>query len=292
MQIHINPFSKLEKRRREFINRYEGRYDEFGFDLDTFINWEFFFRFLYEDYFKVQVIGIENIPAEGRAVLVGNHSGGLPIDAFMTNSAVYNLHPKPRRIRCLSLKCLREIPILKDIVTGMGGVPASFSVARELLLNDELVMFYPEGPRGTGKLFSQRYRLNDFDPGFVKAAMETGSPIIPITVVGADELYPIFKNLKSLAHFLHMPYFPLTPGFPWLPLFTSCVPLPIRLLIKIGKPIHLNYPSEKVSDKKLRLRVTREIQFQIQREINSLLRQRKSPLAGWDLETIEKTDLR
>lgn len=290
MQIHLNPFSNnLEKTQREFINRYEGRYDEFGFDLDSFIICEFFFRFLFENYFKVQVIGIENIPEAGRAVLVGNHSGGLPIDAFMTNSAIYNLHPHPRRIRCLSLKCLREVPILKDIVTGMGGVPASFSVAQNLLLDDELVMFYPEGPRGTGKLFSQRYRLNDFDPGFVKAAMATGSPIIPITVVGADELYPIFKNLKGLARLLHMPYFPLTPLFPWFPLFISCIPLPIRMLIKIGKPIYLNYPAEEVSNKRLRLRVTREIQFQIQKELNTLLSQRKSPLAGWDLESLNKT---
>jgi len=258
--------------------------------LKTYAAWETFFRFLFEDYFKVQVIGIENIPAEGRAVLVSNHSGGLPLDAFMTNCAMYNQHSSPRRIRCLSLKCLREVPILKDVISGMGGVPASFTVAQKLLNDDELVMFYPEGPRGTGKPFSQRYRLNDFDPGFVKAAIATGSPIIPITVVGADEFYPIFKDLKSLARVLRMPYFPLTPGFPWLPLSTSCIPLPVRMLIKIGKPIYLSYPPEKGPDRQLRLRLAREIQFQIQKELNALLLHRKSPLAGWDIESLQRLE--
>lgn len=274
---------KLTKLRPEFASQYENQPpDQFGFNLDSFAHWEAFFRFFYDDYYHVKVVGIENIPATGRAVLVGNHSGGLPIDAYMTNCANYNLHPHPRRIRCLALDCLLKLPIIKDMITGMGGVPARYAVAKQLLENDELVFFYPEGPRGTGKLFKQRYRLIDFDPGFIKAAIATSSPVVPITVVGADEIYPIFGRLEGLARFLGMPYFPLTPGFPWFPLTTSSLPLPIKILIVVGKPIHFDYPPERVGDKQLRLHLTKEVQYSIQRQLNFLLRHRCTAFTGWN----------
>lgn len=107
MNVSVNPFVNLTKHRPEFDDRYRGEKDEFGFNLDTFCDWEPIFRFFYDDYFSVQTIGMENIPANGRAVLAGNHSGGLPIDAFMTSMAIYNLHPHPRRVRFLSLDCLK-----------------------------------------------------------------------------------------------------------------------------------------------------------------------------------------
>jgi len=280
--------SKLNRLRRCFASQYENQEpDEFGFNLDSFAHWETFFRFFYDDYYQVETIGIENIPANGRAILVGNHSGGLPIDAYMTNCANYNLHPQPRRIRCLALDYLFSIPVIKDMIRGMGGVPARYSVAKELLEKDELVFFYPEGPRGTGKLFKQRYRLADFDPGFVKAALATGSPVIPITVVGADEIYPIFTRLQGLAHFLNMPYFPLTPAFPWMPITTSCLPLPVKMLIVVGKPIIFDYPSERASDRQLRLRLAKEVQFAIQRQLNYLLRHRIGPFSGWDSQWLK-----
>ncbi|CAN5158100.1 hypothetical protein BH11CYA1_BH11CYA1_07650 [soil metagenome] len=275
--------SRLTKLRPEFAAQYENKApDKYGFNLESFAQWEAFFRFFYDDYYHVKTIGIENIPASGRAILVGNHSGGLPIDAYMTNCANYNLHSHPRRIRCLALDYLLKLPVIKEIITGMGGVPARYSVAKQLLENDELVFFYPEGARGTGKPFKQRYRLIDFDPGFVKAAIATGSSIVPITVVGADEIYPILGRLKGLAHFLGMPYFPLTLGFPWLPLSTSALPLPIKILIVVGKPIHFDYPPERVGDKRLRLRLTKEVQYTIQRQLNYLLRHRRTALTGWD----------
>ena len=279
--MHL-PRIEIPKRviqRVEYFSRYEGVEDEFGFDPETVKRWQPFFQFLYEEYFQVETTGLENIPAEGRGVLVGNHSGTLPVDAFMLFSGVLTHHSAPRRIRCLTHNSLLNTKVVKDVIRGYGGVPATYDVACKLLENDELVNFYPEGPRGTGKLFSMRYRLYDFDPGFVKAAIATGSPIIPITTVGADEIYPLLANIKSIARLMGTPYWPITPTFPLLPYSTSCLPLPIKFYIKIGKPIYLNYPPEKASDKKLRLKICREIQYGIQHDMNSLLRERKSPFA-------------
>jgi len=274
--------------RPEFATQYKDLSDPYGFDLDKFAKWENFFRFFYQDYYHVQTIGIENIPAHGRAVLVGNHSGGLPIDALMTNCANYNLHPAPRRIRCLALDSLMKTPVIGEMIKSMGAVPATFSTAQQLLENGELVFFYPEGPRGTGKPYSQRYRVVDFDPGFAKAAIATSSPIIPITVLGADEIYPICTNVKLLARLLGMPYFPLTFNFPWLPLTTSCIPLPIKMLIVIGKPVYLNCSPDQMNDHVLRLEVAKRLQHSIQRQLNFFLSHRRSPIAGWDLDWLRQ----
>lgn len=286
MPFKFNPFLKLVRRRPSFYSRYEGRVDEFGFDLEAFAKWEPFFRFLYEGYFQVKVLGLENVPAEGRAVLAGNHSGGLPLDAYMLQSGVLHHHPSPRRIRFLAHDWLHRVHIIKDVISGMGGVPATFANAKKLLEDEELVFFYPEGARGTGKLFSSRYRLVDFDPGFVKAAILTNSPIVPVVTVGGDEIYPVLAKLNFVADHLGWPYYPVTPTFPWLPFPASAVPLPIKMLIKIGKPIHLNCPPEMASDRHLRLKLSQEIQYHIQDELNSLLRLRKSPFSGWDVESL------
>jgi 1-acyl-sn-glycerol-3-phosphate acyltransferase len=273
--------------RPEFYSRYRDQPDEFGFNSETIKRWQPFLQFLFEGYFEVRTIGVENIPDCGRAVLVGNHGGVLPVDAFMTFMAVLLQHHSPRRIRCLSHNFLRSNRFVKDLVCGFGGVPDKYSVAKKLLENDELVHFYPEGARGTGKHFSMRYRLCDFNPGFVKAAITTGSPIIPITTFGCDEIYPLLGNLKSVARLLGAPYWPITLTGPWFPFITSCVPLPIKLLIKVGEPLTLNYPPEKASDRQLLLRVTRSVQFDMQRELNSLLHQRISPFRGWDLDAVK-----
>lgn len=148
-------------------------------------------------------------------------------------------------------------------------------------------MFYPEGAKGTGKLYRTRYRLFDFDPGFVKAAILTGAPIIPVVTMGGDDIYPILGNFRRLGRFLNMPYFPRTPLFPWIPYSSSCLPLPAKMLIKIGKPVHLDYPKSCAYDRKLRLRIAREIQYDIQRDINRLLLKRKSVFAGWDAADLE-----
>ncbi len=276
----------VKRVRPDYYARYKDKPDEYGFDLDQFAKFEPFIRFLYEGYFEVEVIGLENIPDEGRAVLVGNHSGGIPLDAFMFHQAMFQYHSSPRRVRALALDWLLELPVFGKLIAGMGGVPPQFNVAKELLQNEELVFFYPEGPTGTGKLCHDRYKLGRFDPGFVVAAMVTQSPIIPITLIGADEIFPMFGKSKVLAKILDMPYFPLTLTFPWLPLPAACIPLPIKFLIKIGKPIYLNHQPEDIVDKQLVCEIVHDIRKSIQREIDYLLSKRKGPFTGWDMDAL------
>jgi len=267
--------------------QYEKELDEYGFDSEILTKSEIFFRYLYEEYFQVQTLGIENIPANGRVILIGNHSGVVPIDAFMIYTAFLNKHPSPRRMRFLVHKWLLSTPLAGDVIRGCGGVPASYESAKSLLEKDEIVFFYPEGAKGTGKPFSMRYRLDDFDSGFIKAAIETRSPIVPVTTIGGDEVFPLLGNLKSVAKLMKAPYWPVTPTHPLLPFTTSCMPLPIRLLIKIEKPIYLDYPPEKCHDRTLRKKLARKFQYSIQRKVNQLLKVRKSPFSKWDLSSIE-----
>ena len=279
-------FQERERASR-FRGLYEGELDPYGFDASVLLRWEPFFRFLWEGYFRITILGVENIPSSGRALLVGNHSGVIPLDAFLFYYAYYAHHVLPRRIRFLVVQSLLDIPGVGGFLKGIGGVPAEYSIAKELLEKDELVFIYPEGTAGTGKSFRMRYRVCDFHPGFAKGAIETGAPIIPITTIGADEIYPLLGNCKPIARLMGMPYWPITPTFPWLPFPASAVPLPIRILIKIGKPIYLNEPPERGSDRRLMMAKTKEIQYEIQRELNFLLRKRKSPFSEWNVAEIE-----
>jgi 1-acyl-sn-glycerol-3-phosphate acyltransferase len=270
----------------EFEQRYcqPGQKDEFGWNLDTLKKAEFFSRFLYEDWFKAITLGIENIPAKGPVVLVGNHSGVLPIDAFLFATAVMNYHPSPRRVRFLVHDSLLTKKSTGSFFKGIGGVPAKYDAALKLLNNDELTFFYPEGPRGTGKKFSERYRLRHFDSGFVKAAIETRACIVPVTTIGGDEIYPLLADIKPIAKLMRLPYWPITPTHPLLPFTASCIPLPVRMLIKIGEPICFNYPLEAADEHEVRHELCNKVQFEMQRQINRLLKIRKSPFSAWDLD--------
>ncbi|MBI4533100.1 MAG: acyltransferase family protein [Candidatus Melainabacteria bacterium] len=271
-----DPLQALARRCPAYYNRYAGVVDQFGFALETFARWEPIFRFLFEDYFHVKVQGIENIPGEGRAILVGNHSGLLPLDGAMIAMAMCHWHPSPRRIRFLATDWFFSIPGVGDWIKETGQVRASLENAKILLDKNELVGIYPEGLRGVGKTFPERYRVIDFHPGFVQLAIATQTPLIQVATVGGDEIFPNFANIKLLSQLLRMPFFPVTLGFPWLPFPLMFLPLPVRWLINIHKPIDLGYPPEKASDRKLVLRIAREIQYDIQRNLNTLLRERKN----------------
>jgi 1-acyl-sn-glycerol-3-phosphate acyltransferase len=273
---------ELAERNPDFYNRYAGIEDEFGFNFETFARWERYFRFLNEEYFKIKIKGLENIPPEGRVIVCGNHSGLLPMDGGLLTAAMVSMHQHPRRVRFLATDWFFTTPGLREWATETGQVRASKENAIKLLEQDEIVGIYPEGIRGVGKTFRERYRVHDFHPGFVQLAIQTQTPLIPIATVGGDEIYPNFVNVKSLARLLKMPFFPLTVTFPWLPAPLGFVPMPVRWLMKIHEPIHLDYPPEKATDRKLTLKITREIQYMIQRDLNELLRERKSVFSGWD----------
>lgn len=285
-----NPRAYLEKRNPTYCERYGDDVDEFGYDINTYARWEPLFRFLFEDYFKVDIRGIENIPPEGRGILVGNHSGLLPLDGAMLSIAMCNYNQAPRRVRYLVTDWFFSVPGLGPWIRETGQVRATLDNAQKLLANNELVGIYPEGIRGVGKPFRERYRVLDFHPGFVQLALETQTPLIPIATVGGDEIFPNFVNLRDVARLVGMPFFPVTIGFPWLPFPLMFFPLPVRWLINIHKPIDLNYPRSKAKDRKFVLGVARDVQHMIQNDLNEMLRRRKNVFTGWDDEEDNKPE--
>lgn len=274
--------ANLARRNPSFYNRYAGKDDEFGFQLETFAFWEPIFRFLNEEYFKCTFHGLENLPPEGRAILVGNHSGLLPLDGAMLTMAAVNQCSSPRRIRFLATDWFFSLPGLREWSMGTGQVRATLDNAKKLLADEEIVGIYPEGIRGVGKTFRERYRMHDWHPGFVQLAIQTQSPVIPVATIGGDEIFPNFANSKTLSQMLRMPFFPLTLTFPWLPFPLPFMPLPVRWLFRIHKPIDLGYPAEKANDRKLCSRIAKELQYTIQKDLNELLRERKSAFSDWE----------
>ena len=213
--------------------------DEFGFDPELTDHVLLaLLRPLYEHYFRVEVRGIENVPAEGGALVVANHSGTVPLDSLMTQIALLDHHPAHRHLRMLGADLVFQTPVISELARKSGTTLACNADAERLLGKGELVGVWPEGFKGIGKPFSERYKLQRFGRGgFVSAALKAGVPIVPCSIIGAEEIYPILGNVKSLARLLGLPYLPVTPTFPWLgPL--GAIPLPSKWIIEFGEPVH------------------------------------------------------
>ena len=225
--------------------------------------------------------GGANVPSHGRALLVANHSGSLfPFDASMS-VAVMKEHPLPRWPRFLVLDWAFVLPFLSIFMRRVGGVPASPHNAARLLDQDELVMVFPEGVKGTGKPFSERYRLQRFGRGgFVETALRTGAPIVPVAVVGAEEIYPKLGESQALARATGAPFVPITPTFPWLgPL--GLVPLPSQWRIEFCEPIDLSeHRPEAADDPRLLLDVSEQVRETIQEKVYENLVKRGSAFVG------------
>jgi len=193
--------------------------------------------FLYSKYFRVDLRGVENIPASGAAVVVANHSGGIPYDGALLIHGIYRHTPQHRRLRPLVASFAFRSPWMRNVVARIGGVRAAATTAQNLLQAGELVGVFPEGLRGVGKLFRERYRLHKFGRGgFVRLAVENEVPIIPVAIVGAEEIHPVLAKVTTLAEPMGLPYIPITPTFPWLgPL--GLLPLPSKWTIQIGEPV-------------------------------------------------------
>ena len=243
---------RLESTLDFLVRRMQGGYrvDEYGFDADLTQNVVLpILRPLYEKWFRVEVNGVDNIPAEGGALLVANHAGGLwPLDAAMTAVAVHVEHPAGRYLRPLGADLLFALPGVGNLARKTGTTLACGEDAERLLAAGELVGVWPEGFKGIGKPFRERYKLQRFGRGgFVHAAIKSGVPIIPVSIVGAEEIHPVLGNAKVLARLFGLPYFPLTPTFPWLgPL--GLVPLPSKWYIEFGTPIHTEDLDTDVAD--------------------------------------------
>ncbi|MFD6290251.1 lysophospholipid acyltransferase family protein [Streptomyces sp. NPDC060205] len=262
--------------RRRLTGDYE--VDDFGYDQElTEQVLMSMVRPLYEKYFRVEVKGIENIPSEGGALIVANHSGTLPLDGLMMQVAVHDNHPENRHLRLLAADLVFMLPVVNELARKAGHTLACAEDAERLLQRGELVGVMPEGFKGIGKPFSERYKLQRFGRGgFVSTALRQGTPIIPCSIVGAEEIYPMIGNAKTLARLLGFPYFPITPTFPWLgPL--GAVPLPTKWTIQFGEPIRTDgYPPEAAEDPMLMFNLTDQVREQIQHTLYKLLVQRRS----------------
>ncbi len=252
--------------------------DEFGFDSE--LTDKVFLadmRPLYERYFRVEVRGLANVPAHGGALLVGNHSGTLPLDSVMTQLALFDNHPSHRHLRMLGADLIFRTPVLGEFARKTGTTLACAADAENLLNRGELVGVWPEGFKGIAKPYAERYKLQRFGRGgFVSAALRTQAPIIPCSIVGAEEIYPMIGNLKSLARLLGLPYFPVTPTFPWLgPL--GLIPLPSKWVIELGEPIRTDtYRPDAADDSLLVFNLTDEVRETIQQTLQRLLAERES----------------
>jgi 1-acyl-sn-glycerol-3-phosphate acyltransferase len=253
--------------------------DDFGFDADLTDSLLLpLVKPLYERWFRVEVNGVENIPAEGGALLVANHSGGLwALDSVMTAVAVHDEHPARRHLRMLGADIVFATPGLGSLARKAGATLACTHDATRLLEAGELVGVWPEGFKGIGKPFRERYTLQRFGRGgFVQMALRAGVPIVPVSVVGAEEIHPVLGNAKTLARILNLPYFPLTPTFPWLgPL--GLVPLPSKWYIEFGTPIETEQlGADSAEDPAAVFDLTDQVRETIQSTLYRLLGQRRS----------------
>ncbi len=249
--------------------------DDLGFDREltsgVFMS---LLRPLAEKWFRIEVRGVENIPADGGALLVANHSGTVPMDALMTTLIVHD-HAQ-RHLRSLGADLVFALPVISELARKGGATLACTEDAERMLGAGELVGVWPEGFKGVGKPYSERYKLQRFGRGgFVSAAIRTGVPLVPCSIVGAEEIYPLVGNVPTLARLLGVPYLPITPFFPWLgPL--GLVPLPSKWVIEFGEPIRTDsYPEGGADDPMLVFNLTDQVRETIQQTLYDLLMRRK-----------------
>jgi 1-acyl-sn-glycerol-3-phosphate acyltransferase len=262
--------------RRRVTGDYE--VDEFGYDAElTGQVLMSLLRPMFGAYFRVEVRGIENIPDQGGALVVSNHSGTLPLDGLMTQVAVHDHHPAGRHLRLLAADLVFMLPLVNELARKLGHTLACAEDAEVLLERGEVVGVMPEGFKGLGKPFADRYKLQRFGRGgFVATALKTQVPIVPCSVVGAEEIYPMVGNSRTAARLLGLPYFPLTPTFPWLGP-AGLVPLPTKWVIQFGEPIPTDgYPPEAAEDPMLVFNLTDQVRETIQHTLYELLVQRRS----------------
>lgn len=280
----FNLFTPRSLGRRLGDARMRGRsdeVDEFGRDPVVFEQATQFFDWMYQKYWRVDAEGIENIPDEGRALIVGNHSGTLPFDGVMIATAARLHHPAEREVRALAEDMFSTLPFIAPLIARAGGVRACPENAERLLSRDELVAVFPEGVKGTGKYFRQRYNLQRFGRGgFIKICLRTNAPLIPVAVVGSEEIYPIIAKADWLGKPFGLPYTPITPTFPWLgPL--GLIPLPTKWRIRFGEPMTFQeYGPDAIEDDILINHLKEDVRGRIQEMINDMLRERNSVFFG------------
>ncbi len=264
--------------------RFSGDYtvDEFGFD-SQFNNALVLplLRFFFQSWFRVEVTGVENLPETGAALVVANHAGVLPFDGLMLSVAVHDKHPAQRDLRLLAADMVFDIPMLGQVARKAGHTMACTVDAHRLLAGGELTAVFPEGYKGLGKHFKDRYKLQRFGRGgFVSAALRTKAPIVPCSIVGSEEIYPMLADVKLLARLLGVPYFPVTPLFP-LAGPAGLVPLPSKWHIEFGTPIPTaDYDETAAEDPMVTFELTDQVRETIQQTLYQLLANRRNMFFG------------
>ncbi len=251
--------------------------DGFGFDLEFTERVKKVALWFYRKYWRVEAEGVTNVPARGRALLVANHAGIVPYDGAMIRTAILAEHPHPRHARMLVVDWAFALPFTNMLLLKTGNVLAHPDNAMALLQRDELVGVFPEGEKGASKPYSSRYRIRRFGRGgFVQVALRARAPIIPVAVVGSEEIHPVVADLQPLARLLGVPTVPITPTFPWLGLL-GLIPLPSKWLIAFGEPIDVSrHGPEAADDPRLVLELSEQVREWIQSTVYQLLPRRQT----------------
>lgn len=240
-------------------------------------------NFYYRYWFRVEVEGIENIPSSGGALLVSNHSGALPPDGPMIMQAIRNEHPEPRPLYMLGEHWFKGYPGVSMLASKIGLVPAHRANAQRLLRDEgNLAIVFPEGQKGSRKVFWQRYRLRRFGRGgFVKTAIRAEVPIVPVAVVGAEEAMPIFAHLRLFQKLTGLIYFPLTPSFPHFGLAAPFLFMPAKFRIRFLEPVEMSgLPEGTDRDPAEVQAIAEQIRARIQNELDEMVGRRKSVWTG------------
>jgi 1-acyl-sn-glycerol-3-phosphate acyltransferase len=255
--------------------------DDFGLDPIYDAKLKPVLDFLYGRYFRVEVTGVSRVPAEGRCLLVANHSGTLPLDGVMLKTAVKREHPAQRDVRWLTEDFIYHFPFVGSIMNRLGAVRACQENAERLLAKDQLVAVFPEGVKGTGKLFADRYRLQRFGRGgFIKLCLRTSTPIVPVAIIGAEETNPMLFRIEHIGKALGVPYVPITPTFPLLGP-AGLLPAPTKWSVAFGEPIDFSaHGPEAADDEILVTKLAERVRATIQGMLDRGVGARKSVFFG------------
>jgi len=260
---------------REQANVNSAGFDPWGLHVETAEGWLAACRWMYEKYFRVETHGIERVP-EGRVLLVPNHGGQLPLDGMLLAlSMVLEANP-PRIVRGMVERWFPSLPFISTLFTRCGQTVGDPRNCVGLLESDQPIMVFPEGVRGSGKTYWKRYQLQQFGTGFVRIALQTGSPIVPVAVVGAEEIYPSIYNVSWLAKLMGIPYVPVTPFWPFLGLL-GALPLPVKIDLYYGEPIRFDADPDAPDDE------VREMVDQVKAAISSMIEEGLARRSGLSL---------
>lgn len=246
----------------------------FGFDVRAVAKAEPFLRFLYKDWWKVECKGLDQLPKDGPALIVGNSAGLIPWTALMLMYALMSNPDHPRR-----LSVVADLDWLKDerlysLLVQLGFVPWSSANLKRLFAKNEIVAIFPEGLSATAKPFAERYRMLEFDWTRLLPAVEENVPIFPVATLGCEESVPTIGNFSKLAKFLSMPAFPVTPFFPWFPFPFNLGSLPVRWRMAVLRGLTYPQGTDRDNIEETAKQQSRFVEGEIQAELNRLLRSR------------------